>query len=68
MDRIVVREWKGPSNAETKYVVVEGNRRAAALKWLKDLHHYCPNIRLCGDANVLNGNENQRFSGGLDFT
>jgi hypothetical protein len=30
--------------------------------------HYCPNIRLCGDANVLNGNENQRFLGGLDFT
>lgn len=38
MDRIVVREWKGPSNAPKKYVVVEGNRRVAALKWLKDLH------------------------------
>jgi hypothetical protein len=37
MDRLVVREWKGPPNAG-KYVVVEGNRRVAALKWLKDLH------------------------------
>jgi len=38
MDRIVVREWKGPSEAPKKYVIVEGNRRVAALKWLKDLH------------------------------
>jgi hypothetical protein len=37
MDRIVVREWKGPHDTK-KYVVVEGNRRVAALRWLKDLH------------------------------
>lgn len=35
MDRIVVRKWKG--NIE-KYVVIEGNRRVTALKWLIDLH------------------------------
>ena len=33
MDRIVVREWYG-ANGETKYVVIEGNRRVTALKWL----------------------------------
>ncbi len=33
MDRIVVREWKGDST-EKKYVVIEGNRRVTALKWL----------------------------------
>jgi hypothetical protein len=38
MDRIVVREWKGPHDGHKKYVVVEGNRRVAALRWLKDLH------------------------------
>src|SRR5271166_5270858 len=37
MDRIVVRKWAGPQEAATKYVVVEGNRRVAALKWLLDL-------------------------------
>jgi hypothetical protein len=38
MDRIVVREWQGPASASKKFVTVEGNRRVAALKWLKDLH------------------------------
>jgi ParB-like nuclease domain len=39
MDRIVVREWKGSVAAgATKYLVVEGNRRVTALKWLVDLH------------------------------
>lgn len=39
MDRIVLRKWKGiaPDNQE-RYVVIEGNRRATALKWLIDLH------------------------------
>lgn len=37
MDRIVVREWTGPKS-ETKYVVIEGNRRVTALKWLIQLH------------------------------
>ncbi|MDD5271771.1 MAG: ParB/Srx family N-terminal domain-containing protein [Methylovulum sp.] len=31
MDRIVVRKWKGMPE---KYVVIEGNRRVTALKWL----------------------------------
>lgn len=31
MDRIVVRKWKGTPE---KYVVIEGNRRITALKWL----------------------------------
>jgi hypothetical protein len=35
MDRIVVRKWKGASE---KYVVIEGNRRVTALKWLVVLH------------------------------
>lgn len=39
MDRIVVREWqKNPDPQNKKYVVVEGNRRICALKWLIDLH------------------------------
>lgn len=38
MDRIVVREWRGPVDGPKRYVVVEGNRRVSALKWLKDLH------------------------------
>jgi len=39
MDKIVVREWKSnKSNEEEKYIVVEGNRRITALKWLIDLH------------------------------
>ena len=37
MDRIVVRRWKGKSVKEL-FVVIEGNRRATALKWLVDLH------------------------------
>jgi hypothetical protein len=31
MDRIVVRKWKGITE---KYIVIEGNRRVTALKWL----------------------------------
>ncbi|MGC4014996.1 MAG: ParB/Srx family N-terminal domain-containing protein [Luteolibacter sp.] len=39
MDRIVVRKWKGSANdGKTKYVVIEGNRRVTALKWLLNLH------------------------------
>ena len=39
MDRIVVRAWKGTtSDGKNKYVVVEGNRRVTALKWLLALH------------------------------
>jgi hypothetical protein len=36
MDRVVVRKWRGP--VEGKYVVVEGNRRITALKWLVELN------------------------------
>ena len=35
MDRIVVRKWRG---AIAKYIVIEGNRRVSALKWLISLH------------------------------
>lgn len=35
MDRLVVRCW---NNTDNKYVVVEGNRRTAAIKWLFSLH------------------------------
>lgn len=39
MDRIVVRKWKGkPEDRVDRYVVIEGNRRVTALKWLIDLH------------------------------
>lgn len=39
MDRIVVRKWKGQnSDGRPRYVVIEGNRRVTALKWLVDLH------------------------------
>ena len=39
MDRIVVREWRGnQGDTPSKYVVVEGNRRVTALKWLVNLH------------------------------
>ncbi|MDI6771632.1 MAG: hypothetical protein QME77_03490 [bacterium] len=39
MDRIVVKSWAGNrEGARPKYVVVEGNRRVAALRWLKELH------------------------------
>ena len=37
MDRIVVRKWKVTSEPP-RYVVVEGNRRVTALKWLVNLH------------------------------
>lgn len=39
MDRVVLRKWKGtPSDGVDRYVVVEGNRRVTALKWLMNLH------------------------------
>lgn len=38
MDRIVVREWKGNTELPQKYVVIEGNRRVTALRWLIELH------------------------------
>ena len=39
MDRMVVRAWKGNVNAhEEKFVVIEGNRRLSALRWLLSLH------------------------------
>lgn len=39
MDRVVVRKWKGAhADGKARYVVVEGNRRITALKWLVDLH------------------------------
>ena len=38
MDRMVVRKWVGPPDSPTKYVVIEGNRRLTALKWLMNLH------------------------------
>jgi len=39
MDRIVVHKWKGQSaDGKPRYVVIEGNRRVTALKWLINLH------------------------------
>lgn len=39
MDRIVVRKWRGTAtDGIDRYVVIEGNRRITALKWLIDLH------------------------------
>jgi len=38
MDRLVVKKWLSPSGDVEKYIVIEGNRRVAALKWLIDLH------------------------------
>lgn len=38
MDRIVVRKWRGSTSEPERYVVIEGNRRVTALKWLIDLH------------------------------
>ncbi len=38
MDRIVVRRWRGDPNTDQKYVIIEGNRRLAALRWLLELH------------------------------
>ena len=37
MDRVVVRKWKVASEP-ARYVVIEGNRRVTALKWLINLH------------------------------
>lgn len=37
MDRIVVRKWK-VSSEPPRYVVIEGNRRVTALRWLVNLH------------------------------
>lgn len=38
MDRIVIREYKSKKDVkDKKYVVVEGNRRITALKWLIEL-------------------------------
>jgi len=37
MDRIVVREWRVGPPHNGKFIVVEGNRRVAALKWLIEL-------------------------------
>ena len=36
VDRIIVRKWN--NNSIEKYVVIEGNRRITALKWLIELH------------------------------
>lgn len=38
MDRLVVRLWRGSNEEPKKYVVVEGNRRVTALRWLLELH------------------------------
>jgi len=38
MDRLVVRQWRGGPSGSNKFVVVEGNRRVTALKWLVELH------------------------------
>lgn len=37
MDRVVVRRWKVASEP-ARFVVIEGNRRVTALKWLINLH------------------------------
>lgn len=36
IDRVVVKPWKNKTSG--KFVVIEGNRRIAALKWLIELH------------------------------
>jgi hypothetical protein len=38
MDRLVVKEWKSESG-DKKYIVIEGNRRLSALKWLLQLEN-----------------------------
>ena len=40
MDRIVVRAWGNGTalGSDQRYVVIEGNRRTTALKWLVELH------------------------------
>jgi hypothetical protein len=37
MDRIVVRPWRAGPQGNEKFIVVEGNRRVTALKWLIQL-------------------------------
>ncbi|HPG40610.1 MAG TPA: ParB/Srx family N-terminal domain-containing protein [bacterium] len=37
VDRIIVKKWNS-KNENDKYIVVEGNRRISALKWLIELH------------------------------
>lgn len=56
MDRIVVRKWKGVSpDGIDKFVVIEGNRRVTALKWLVDLHEL--GKETFTDAQLSNFNE-----------
>ena len=38
IDRIVVRRWRGKKKNTELYIVIEGNRRVAALKWLIELN------------------------------
>src|SRR5687768_17588845 len=39
VDRIIVRRWSGShEDGRDRFVVVEGNRRLAALRWLMELH------------------------------
>jgi hypothetical protein len=38
MDKIVVKEWEFSEHDVRKYIVIEGNRRITALKWLINLH------------------------------
>lgn len=38
MDRMVLRKWKSGGDNQEKFVVIEGNRRLTALKWLMNLH------------------------------
>lgn len=38
MDRLVIRKWRDSNPEAPKYVVVEGNRRVTALKWLLELY------------------------------
>lgn len=38
MDRMVVRKWAGPPSSKERFVVIEGNRRLSALRWLIDLN------------------------------
>jgi len=38
MDRIVIRNWKHSNDTNKMYVVIEGNRRVSAIKWLHSLH------------------------------
>jgi hypothetical protein len=38
MDRIVVQKWEFSTEEAPKYIVIEGNRRVTALKWLISLN------------------------------